>query len=126
MIDSEHYLTVNAECRREDFRLSVNLDIELSGATAFFGKSGAGKSSLLRLIAGLDKEASVSVSFGDEVWQSPSVAKSRVQRGNKGIWVPPHRRRIGYVFQSPSLFEHLSVAGNLSCLLYTSPSPRDA
>jgi len=73
------------------------------GITALFGASGAGKSSCLRVIAGLDRDAQGTLRFGTEVWQdSPH-----------GVFVPTHRRRVGLVQQEPALFDHLSVLGNL-------------
>lgn len=100
-------LSIKAEQARDDFSLSIDAKIDLSGITAIFGKSGAGKSSLLRIIAGLDKLPNAHVVFGTEAWQVD------VAGNNKSIWRPAHQRRIGYVFQHPSLFEHLTVEGNL-------------
>src|SRR5690606_3384174 len=68
-----------------------------------FGPSGCGKTSFLRLIAGLESAAEGRVSFAGESWQDDA----------RRLFVPPHRRRVGYVFQDARLFSHLSVAGNL-------------
>ena len=84
------------------FRLAVSQGFAPSGLTAVFGPSGSGKSSLLRVIAGLEGGAKGSVSFDGQTWQEP------------GRFVPPHRRGIGYVFQDARLFAHLTVAGNLA------------
>jgi len=73
------------------------------GVSALFGPSGAGKTSCLRVIAGLDRAAAGTLSFGDEIWQD----------SRRRIFTPPHRRRVGYVAQTPCLFDHLDVAGNL-------------
>jgi len=69
------------------FRLEVDTVIPSTGITGIFGESGSGKTTLLRCIAGLDGQA-------------------------KGAQ-PVHRRRIGYVFQEPQLFAHLSVRKNI-------------
>ena len=90
--------------QRNEFALNMDVDIDMQGVTAIFGKSGAGKSSLLRIIAGLDYVQNGLVQFGDEIWQSAESVH----------WRPAHKRRVGYVFQNPSLFEHLSVMGNLA------------
>ena len=55
------------------------------------------------MIAGLDRAATGRLSFGDETWQDTK----------RRIFMPPHLRRVGYVAQAPSLFEHLDAAGNL-------------
>ena len=96
-------LSVRAAMSRGDFSLNIEVAIKTEGVTAIFGKSGAGKSSLLRVIAGLDRVPGGRVKFGDRTWQDE----------DNQIWVPAHRRNIGYVFQHPGLFEHLDVAGNL-------------
>ena len=85
--------------------LAIELDIALPprGITALFGPSGAGKTSCLRAIAGLDRDSQGRVSLGNEVWQDSA----------RRVFVPPHRRRLGYVTQEASLFVHRSVAGNL-------------
>lgn len=86
---------------RPGFTLAVDLDLPAQGVTALFGHSGAGKTTLLRCIAGLDRAAEGRLVVDDTVWQ------------DKNCWRPTHQRPIGYVFQEPSLFPHLTVAGNL-------------
>ncbi len=95
-----------------EVRLSVpldrfDLDVDLRCAarvTAIFGPSGAGKSSLLEAIAGIARRrARGSIRFGDEVWLD----------SERGIYLPPERRGIGYVPQDGLLFPHLSVRQNL-------------
>jgi molybdate transport system ATP-binding protein len=83
--------------------LKVALDAPLAGVSALFGPSGSGKTTLLRIIAGLERGAAGTVHIGDETWQDSA----------RGLFVPPHRRRIGFVFQDARLFPHLSVEGNL-------------
>ena len=85
----------------DDFRLEVDLELPGRGVTSLFGPSGCGKTSLLRAIAGLDRHDQGYLKIGDLLWQDEKT------------FVPPHRRPIGYVFQEASLFEHLSVRGNL-------------
>jgi len=71
--------------------------------TGLFGASGAGKSSLINIIAGLLQPDRGIVTLDDEVLDDTA----------KGIHVPPHKRRIGYVFQDARLFPHLDVRQNL-------------
>lgn len=74
------------------------------GVTALFGRSGSGKTSIVRIIAGLTRPDHGHVSLDDTV-----LADS-----NRQIFVPRHRRRFGYVFQEARLFPHLSVRQNLN------------
>src|SRR5262245_25824109 len=73
------------------------------GVTALFGRSGAGKTSLINMIAGLLRPDSGQIELDGETLDDTK----------RRIHVPPHRRRIGYVFQDARLFPHLSVAQNL-------------
>jgi molybdate transport system ATP-binding protein len=85
-----------------DFVLKV--DLELSGrVTALFGPSGAGKTSLLDLVAGLRHPVSAFIQLGDHVLTDTAA----------GLAVPTRQRRIGYVPQDLALFPHLSVRQNL-------------
>jgi len=74
--------------------------VPAAGVTAVWGASGAGKTTLLRAIAGLTR-LDGHVRLGVTVWQ------------DSANFVPVHKRRIGYVFQEPSLLAHLNVRGNL-------------
>jgi molybdate transport system ATP-binding protein len=73
------------------------------GVTALFGPSGAGKTSLINMIAGLLKPDRGRIELDGETLDD--IAHR--------VHVPAHRRRIGYVFQDARLFPHLSVAQNL-------------
>ena len=95
-------LSIQARVEREGgFELDVNVTFPDRQVSALFGASGSGKSTILRLLAGLDHIPGIRVSFGDTVWQDTKT------------FVPPNRRHIGYVFQHLNLFPHLSVSGNL-------------
>ena len=86
---------------RRDFRLESRLDIPLSGVTAVFGPSGCGKTTLLRAIAGLEREARGRIAFDGTTWQ------------DERTFVPTRDRRAGLVFQDARLFSHLTVKGNI-------------
>ena len=73
--------------QKGEFCLDVDTDIPATGITGVFGESGSGKTSLLRCIAGLD--------------------------GSQHGLPPVHKRHIGFVFQVPQLFSHLSVQKNI-------------
>lgn len=94
-------LSVRALLQRTGFTLDIDAALPLAGVTALFGRSGCGKTSLLRVIAGLDRAAGAEVRFGDALWQYGRH------------FVPLHRRRIGLVFQEHSLLPHLGVRDNL-------------
>jgi len=85
------------------FSLDVDLNLPGRGVTAFYGHSGSGKTTCLRCIAGLERAEQGFIQINDEVWQD----------SENGIFVPPHKRALGYVFQEASLFPHLSVLANL-------------
>lgn len=98
---SENEFIVTLVNSYSGFSLEVDLNIPISGVTAIFGSSGAGKTSLLRAIAGFERPKYGQISFQGDIWQSDK------------IFIPPHRRPIGFVFQDPSLFPHLNVQQNL-------------
>ena len=95
----------------------VALDIGFAadqGITALFGQSGAGKTTLVNAVAGLLRPDTGRITLeGETLFDSAT-----------GAWVPPHRRRLGYVFQDARLFPHLSVAQNLG--FGTRYAPNDA
>ena len=95
-------IEVAARTRIGDLALDARFTSD-NRVTAIFGPSGCGKTSLLNIIAGLLRPEHVRVVVDGTVL-SDSAA---------GISVPPHRRRIGYVFQDTRLFPNLSVKGNL-------------
>src|SRR5215210_4211766 len=76
------------------FDLQLDHHMPLEGITGLFGPSGCGKSTLLRTISGLERNAFGLIRFGDEVWQDSA----------RRIFVPPHKRGVGYVFQDVRLF----------------------
>ena len=98
-------LSLNVALDRPGFSLRVATELALTGITAVFGPSGSGKTTLLRIIAGLEREVRGTVAFDGETW------------AGRGVHVPAHRRRIGYVFQDGRLFSHLTVEQNLQFAL---------
>jgi molybdate transport system ATP-binding protein len=107
-------LAVDVERRLGALDLSARFETT-GGVTALFGPSGAGKTSVVNMIAGLLKPDRGRIALDDTVLFD-SV---------KGIDVPPHRRRIGYVFQEGRLFPHLSVRQNLDYGRRMSGRPRE-
>lgn len=100
---SAETLDFRIELRRgEAFTLDVAATIPMRGITAIVGASGGGKTTLLRTLAGLETGAKARVAFRGEDWDAP------------GVRLPPEERRVGFVFQSPSLFPHLSAGQNIN------------
>lgn len=87
--------------RRDPFVLRVETTLPAQGVTAILGPSGCGKTTLLRAIAGLEPDPEGFCRIGSSIWHD----------GHQNL--PTHRRSLGFVFQEPRLFAHLSVAGNL-------------
>lgn len=100
-MSSPNGLQIRLALPRADFTLEVDLSLPAAGVTVLYGPSGAGKTSVLRCVAGLERALPAHVSVAGETWQDGQT------------FVPPHRRALGYVFQEASLFEHLDVLGNL-------------
>ena len=107
-------LALEVEKQLGAFALAVRFQIA-GGVTALFGPSGAGKTSLVNMIAGLLKP-----DRGCIVLDQTTLFDAA-----KAVNVPPHRRQIGYVFQEGRLFPHLSVRQNLDYGRRMSGRPRD-
>ena len=78
-------IALRHKVRKGNFSLDVDVEVPDTGITGVFGESGSGKTTLLRCIAGLEQEDGL----------------------------PVHKRNVGYVFQDPTLFPHLTVRGNI-------------
>ena len=87
------------------FRIDVAIDapLEPGAILVLFGPSGAGKTTILRHIAGLERAPDERVQFNDDVWSDAA----------RQLWLAPQHRRVGIVFQDPTLFPHLSVRDNI-------------
>lgn len=96
---------LNLQVKKHFPALSVELDLQIptNGITMIFGRSGAGKSSLLNMVSGLSKPDQGRISLVDRVLVDTE----------KQINVPIEKRNIGYVFQEARLFPHYRVKGNL-------------
>lgn len=94
-------ITASINLQRGSFQLEVKLELPAKGITALFGRSGSGKTTILRCIAGLERVNSMSLSVNGDVWQ------------DEQLFLPVHQRALGYVFQEASLFPHLNVERNL-------------
>lgn len=95
-------LEIDVDHRRGSFRLSARFSAA-PGLTALFGRSGSGKSTLVDIVGGLVKPDRGRVAVDGQVLVDTE----------RGVFVPRHLRRVGYVFQDSRLFPHLSVRRNL-------------
>ncbi|MCD5994126.1 molybdenum ABC transporter ATP-binding protein [Pseudomonas sp. CDFA 602] len=96
-------IEVRLQMTYPEFSVDVDLVLPGTGVTALYGPSGSGKTTCLRCIAGLEQTANGFLRVHGEIWQDT----------DKAVFVPAHKRAIGYVFQEASLFAHLSVRANL-------------
>src|SRR5215204_91885 len=96
-------IAVTVKHRQGDFSLDVAFETD-AHVVALFGPSGSGKTTILNVIAGLIQPKEARIVVQDRVLTD---ARQR-------LFVPPHKRRIGYVFQEGRLFPHLSVRRNLT------------
>jgi molybdate transport system ATP-binding protein len=100
-------LRVDAATRLGSFELGFAIEVPAGGCLALAGPSGAGKTSMLRIAAGLVSPRAGRVSCGDEVWLDTAA----------GVAVAPEQRRCGYVFQEYALFGHLRAWQNVAYAL---------
>ena len=107
-------LQIQLQLQRDHFSLNLDLELPNQGVTVFFGPSGCGKTTTLRCVAGLEK-AQGRIQLGEKIWQDT----------DRDSHLPTWSRKLGYVFQEASLFEHLTVQANLEYGLkrQTSPNP---
>jgi molybdate transport system ATP-binding protein len=95
---------LRVDIKKQLGEFSLQAAFESAGrVTGLFGASGAGKTSLINMIAGLLRPDHGVIALDDDI----------LDETEKGVHVPPHRRRIGYVFQDARLFPHLSIDENL-------------
>ncbi|MDQ0468215.1 molybdenum ABC transporter ATP-binding protein [Labrys wisconsinensis] len=106
-------IDIDIHARRGGFALDVGFQAD-GGLTALFGRSGAGKSTVIAAVAGLVRPERGRIAIGGTTLFDAAT----------GLFVPPHRRRIGLVFQDAQLLPHLSVRQNLAYGRWF--APRDA
>jgi molybdate transport system ATP-binding protein len=96
--------------------LDLRLDIAPGELVALVGPSGAGKSTVLRCIAGLHRAEAGRIAARGEAWFDSDARRD----------IPPHRRRVGLVFQDYALFPHMSAAANVAAAMGHLPPERRA
>jgi molybdate transport system ATP-binding protein len=103
-MSSPSELAIDINVTYQQFDLSIKQPIPLSGITGIFGHSASGKSTLLRAIAGLEKDI-----VGDITLAGKTLVNSK-----QGLCLKPEDRQVGLVFQNSRLFPHLNVLENLA------------
>jgi molybdate transport system ATP-binding protein len=97
-------IDINVTKQQGDFHVDAAFHSKNGGVTALFGRSGTGKTSIIQMVAGLSRPDRGHVKVNGEY----------LFNSQKGINLPPEKRRIGYIFQDGRLFPHLSVRSNLT------------
>jgi molybdate transport system ATP-binding protein len=107
-------LSISIQHAFEGFTLDATFDAP-QGLTVLYGRSGSGKSTIINAVAGLVQPEKAKITIGAQV----------LQDSDAGIFLPPHKRRLGYIFQDSRLFAHLSVARNLDYSAQATQRPID-
>jgi len=97
-------IRLNVTRKLDAFTLNAAFEADSAGITALFGRSGAGKTSIVNMLAGLLRPDAGHIEIDGRVLFDHEA----------GIDLPPEKRRLGYVFQESRLFPHYTVRGNLS------------
>jgi molybdate transport system ATP-binding protein len=97
-------LVARVEVPAREFDVAVDIDVATGACLALVGPSGAGKTTVLRAIAGLRRPRSGEITLGSERWLDSAA----------GVDLAPEARRCGYVFQDYALFPHLSAWRNVA------------
>ncbi len=105
-------MTIDARFRidRGDFVLDIDTSMPARGVTALFGRSGSGKTTILRCIAGLEHAPGGYLAVNGDLWQK------------EAHFLPTHKRPIGYVFQEANLFPHLTARRNMAYGMRRTPA----
>ncbi len=96
-------LRVHVRKTLTEFDLEVSFTAGEGELKVIIGPSGAGKTTIIRMIAGLERPEEGYINYNGEIWVDTK----------KGIFLPPQKRRVGYVFQEYTLFPHLTVYKNV-------------
>lgn len=96
---------LDVQIQKKRTHCTIQVDFRCAGGTltALTGSSGAGKTTIIRALAGLEKPDSGHISSGNKIWFNSADR----------TWVPARKRKVGYVFQEHTLFPHLNIEQNV-------------
>ena len=97
-------LSISIKKKLPHFDLDVSFSCRKNRLLVLVGPSGAGKTTIIRILAGLDRPDEGRITYNGEIWVDT----------DKNIFLPPQERHLGYVFQEYTLFPHLTVARNVA------------
>ena len=97
-------LNVSIKKKLPHFNLDISFSCRQGRLLALVGPSGAGKTTTIRILAGLDRPDEGRITYDNDVWVDT----------DRKIFLPPQQRHLGYVFQEYTLFPHLTVSGNVA------------
>ena len=97
------YGSLHVDVRLRQVRAEFELDLQRPDVTVLFGPSGAGKTTIIRAIAGLERIEAGEIRAGATIWDDGGRRSA-----------PPRRRRVGFLFQDQALFPHLDVEANVA------------
>ncbi|MFM6929234.1 MAG: ATP-binding cassette domain-containing protein [Bdellovibrio sp.] len=98
-------MKINAQLSCDYKKIQLHFEFALTGPypLGIFGPSGSGKSSLIKSLAGLNKDLQGTLEVDGQIWQKSS----------EHIYLPSHQRAVGYVSQTPVVFPHMTVLENI-------------
>ena len=97
-------ISISLKKKLRYFDIDINCECPESKMLVMIGPSGGGKTTIIRMLAGLEKPDSGSIIFNEDTWFD----------SEKGVSISPQNRKLGYVFQDYTLFPHLSLFENAS------------
>ncbi len=99
------HLDIHSNLKQENtFPLNISIHLPQGEFAAIYGASGSGKTTILRVLAGFNRNYLTTISFNEQQWQNDE----------KRFFLPVQQREIGFVFQDTAMFPHLSVEENIA------------
>lgn len=97
-------IRINLKKKMKYFDIDISFECPESRMLVMIGPSGGGKTTIIRMLAGLEQPDEGSIIYNNDIWFDSSTGKE----------IPPQKRKLGYVFQDYTLFPHLTLFENAS------------